>query len=431
MATDPNNIGDVRVLPICKLTYTLGGPDKDSFEIEASSGQITVGADTELDYESNKKTYMVTVTATDPSQAMATIDVTIMVEDENEAPEFTKEGDFTEDFRENDTRVIEDFNAQDPEKRQPVYFAKANAQDISTNGELDITANEDAVSFDITTDGKLTFVTPPDFENPTDVGDDGIYNVVIKASDDAPGAGLTDDDPIMHAFQKVSIEVTNVSESKLITFDRRFPQVSVLVTASLIDGDATSEEITGATWQWFSGSDELEAAAAYTPQTTGRIKARATYEAKGASRNAEGTITVRPVPSDNIEPAFGDANTTRIVDENKPASNVGARIVASDSDTLTYTLDSDGQENFSIDNNGQLKTKGGLDHEAFATHEFTVTATDPSATSDSIRVTVNVGDVNEAPMITSGPTRRDYDEELAIETIVAMYTATDDLTAIQ
>ena len=42
-----------------------------------------------MDYESNKKTYMVTVTATDPSQAMATIGVTIMVEDENEAPEFT------------------------------------------------------------------------------------------------------------------------------------------------------------------------------------------------------------------------------------------------------------------------------------------------------------------------------------------------------
>ena len=57
---------------------------------------------------------------------------------------------------------------------------------------------------------------------------DGIYNVVIKASDDAPGAESADDDPIMHAFKKVSIEVTNVSESKLITFDRRFPQVNVL-----------------------------------------------------------------------------------------------------------------------------------------------------------------------------------------------------------
>ena len=80
MATDPNT-GDL-------LTYTLGGPDKDSLRNrrQIDRGQIEVGADTELDYESNKKTYMVTVTATDPSQAMTTIDVTIMVIDVNEGP---------------------------------------------------------------------------------------------------------------------------------------------------------------------------------------------------------------------------------------------------------------------------------------------------------------------------------------------------------
>ena len=82
MATDPNN----QRMESDLLTYTLGGPDKDSFEIDASSGQITVGADTELDYESNKKTYMVTVTATDPSQAMTTIDVTIDVNRRQRSP---------------------------------------------------------------------------------------------------------------------------------------------------------------------------------------------------------------------------------------------------------------------------------------------------------------------------------------------------------
>ena len=43
------------------LTYTLGGPDKDSFTVK-NTGQIEVGAGTELDYET-KTTYMVTVMA--------------------------------------------------------------------------------------------------------------------------------------------------------------------------------------------------------------------------------------------------------------------------------------------------------------------------------------------------------------------------------
>ena len=66
--------------PEGKLTYTLGGSDKSSFAINSTDGQITVKAGTKLDYE-GKKVYRVTVTATDPSQASATIDITINVTD--------------------------------------------------------------------------------------------------------------------------------------------------------------------------------------------------------------------------------------------------------------------------------------------------------------------------------------------------------------
>ena len=87
-ATDPNpNTAD-------ELTYTLGGPDASSFDISSLTGtewQITVGAGTELDYET-KQTYMVTVIATDSFGESASIDVTIMVTDVNEGPEITRGG---------------------------------------------------------------------------------------------------------------------------------------------------------------------------------------------------------------------------------------------------------------------------------------------------------------------------------------------------
>ena len=68
-ATDPNND---------TLTYTLGGADAESFDIEESSGQLQTKA--ALDYET-KTSYTVEVTATDPSGASATITVTITVTD--------------------------------------------------------------------------------------------------------------------------------------------------------------------------------------------------------------------------------------------------------------------------------------------------------------------------------------------------------------
>ena len=74
-ATDANT-GDT-------LTYTLGGTDMASFDIVRSSGQLQTKA--KLDYET-KKSYMVTVTATDPNGLSASVDVTITVTDVDEAP---------------------------------------------------------------------------------------------------------------------------------------------------------------------------------------------------------------------------------------------------------------------------------------------------------------------------------------------------------
>ena len=70
------------------LAYSLGGTDSASFGINGSTGQITVGTGTTLDYET-KSSYEVTVTATDPSGLRDTITVTITVSSVNEVPGFT------------------------------------------------------------------------------------------------------------------------------------------------------------------------------------------------------------------------------------------------------------------------------------------------------------------------------------------------------
>ena len=58
------------------LTYSLGGPDAESFGFVTSSGQLRTKA--ELDYEV-KSAYAVTVTASDPSGESAAIDVAVTV----------------------------------------------------------------------------------------------------------------------------------------------------------------------------------------------------------------------------------------------------------------------------------------------------------------------------------------------------------------
>ena len=402
MATDPNGGADV-------LTYTLGGRDKDSFAIASDTGQITVKTGTKVDYE-KKKSYMVTVTAKDPSQASATIDVTINVVNVNEGPVIAGEDDITKEFGENSTSTIQTFSATDPEKR-PVYW--------SLKG--DDTDYPDDDFFTISTRGALSFKEGRDFENPLGGGNSNTYKVVVIASDDAPDVGT----PIMTSERKFTVRVTNVREPGSVTVDRRVPQVGVSVTAALTDGDATSTQIGAAAWQWYKGSTAIsgETAASFTPSEAGSHKVEATYTAKDNTETASKTISVRAVPTGtNAAPVFKNDDEARSVDENKANVNVGNRVTATDpGDTLTYLVSPN--THFSIDNNGQLKTKVALDHEDPPDLSLTVTATDPSDASDTVIVTVAINDVNEAPTIATGPTRaEDWPENKAIAEAVATYT---------
>ena len=68
------------------LTYTLGGADMADFRIDSASGQITVGPDTSLDYESKSLYDDLAVMASDGNGGSDTASVVVEVTDVDEAP---------------------------------------------------------------------------------------------------------------------------------------------------------------------------------------------------------------------------------------------------------------------------------------------------------------------------------------------------------
>ena len=410
MATDPNGSADV-------LTYTLGGRDKDSFDIGSGTGQITVKDGTELDYE-KKNSYMVTVTATDPSLASATIDVTINIVDVNDGPVIAGEDDITKEFRENLTSVIETFRATDPERR-PVYWSLE---------QEDGSAYPDDGSLTIDSNGALRFKAKPDYETPGSDATDNAYTVVVVASDDAPGVGTL----IVRSKRKFTVRVTNVIEQEQITVSPEYVEVDDTLTASLTPGDATTADLAAAVWRWSGaaeGTTTGETATITAPATKGTITTKVTYRALGKDRTKSKPITVGAAPADNENPSFPDA-TSADVNENRPAGTVVGTFVASDADSehkrrLVYTLSDN--TNFSINNSGRLTTKVVLNHEANGTLPLTITATDPSGATGTLTITVTINDVDEAPTISTGPTRAaDWPEDKAISDPVAVYAPTED-----
>ena len=161
-ATDPNDD---------TLTYSLGGADMGSFDIDQMTGQIRVKTATKLDLET-KATYMVTVTATDPGGLSDSVDVTIKLTDEDEAPVIMVGGLAISGlsrayYAENDMDAVGTYTLAGPMK------------DRAT---LRIEGGADAGDFRLN-NGMLMFRSSPDYEAPADADTDNTYMVTLKATD--------------------------------------------------------------------------------------------------------------------------------------------------------------------------------------------------------------------------------------------------------
>ena len=317
-------------------------------------------------------------------------------------------------YPENDTGAVATLTAVDPEGKSIVWS-------LADTGDME--------DFDIE-NGVLTFKSSPDFEDPKGGGANGTdntYVVTVQASDGGEDTTAT---------EELMIKVTNVEEPGTVMLSTLQPQVGVAITATLTDPDATRQTTT-VTWQWYRGNSEIVGAtdgagalmSSYTP-TIGDVgsvlRATAMYddgEDEDKTAQEDSAHAVRQAPESNIPPSFPDQNLgttgvqteqTREVAENTPAgTNIGAPVVASDPDVLTYSLDDMGAMSFDINRaTGQLITKVALNFEQAPTYQVTVTATDPFGATVTSVVTITVTDVNEAPMVT-GDASIDHAESIA------------------
>ena len=199
------------------ITLALSGDDGGLFSI-TTAGILTFN--TAPDYEipadmGTDNMYEVTITATDNgTPAMATTQaLTITVTDVNDnAPVFTSVATMV-DVAEGTTAVTR-VAATDADAGQTVTFTLSGA---------------DAGLFSISQAGELTFNIAPDYEMPTDVGMDNVYEVTITATDNGT--------PTMATTQALTITVTD--EDEVVTTPADDFLLKVTTTAGTNAMDAT------------------------------------------------------------------------------------------------------------------------------------------------------------------------------------------------
>ena len=428
------------------LTYAFGsgGANNGDFRIDPATGQLMVGPDLMINYETTQS-YTVNVRAYDSLGAVTdpVATVTINVINEEEKPAFG-------DVDDNANPPANLMRAVVPEDAtgDGLNIARYTATDPEGEDVSLSLMGDDASLFELNDpasgDGKvLAFKKSPDFEMPGDRNDDNLYEVTVRASDGT-----------MSADRMVVVKVTNAVEPGKVALSPEDAVPGVELTATLTDpegGVSASGQITGERWTWHRGSAETFTAATnnaianatsptYTPTSTPapgdvgmylRAMVSYVYQYEGdadADRKTGVSAAVQvQTSSENQAPRFKEgARTFRVVAENVAAlptddstadsgdavtdDNIGMPVMATDAngDMVTYTLSGADASLFRIrSDDGQLEVKGKLDHEMDSSHTVTVTANDGSGGSNAtatITVTIYVTDADEAPKIMVVPT---------------------------
>ena len=411
------NIG----LPVTPFTtsgtvnYTLGGPDKDSFDLDNSTGQLRAKPGVTYDRE-RRPSYTVTITYNDTHGDDVVTTVNIEVRDVDEAP--TISGDATVDYPENGTTPVGTYTASDPEGEDVTRLSLSGADDEY---------------FELSDAGRLTFKSPPDYETKNS------YNVTLSTSD-GNFTGTLD----------VVVTVTDVNETPAVSGREEVEYVEngTDPVAGYSADDPENDDITwslaGTDARDFEISDSGVLTFRQTPNHESPVDSNGdnvylvTVQASDGRRT--GTLDVTVTVTDLDEPPVISGPGSVRYQEND-TKEVGT-YAASDPEHETVTLSLVGmdEEALELSATGVLTFGEVPDRENPAdlnrdnVYEVTVRAEDGTNTAD-FGVTITVTNVDEAPVISvvivggvidpvSGEVSRDYAEE-GLTDPVGLFFASD------
>ena len=408
------------------LMYSLSGTDAALFTINPTTGAVRFI--TPPDFENpgdngGDNVYDITVTASDGDNSMNR-DVAIRVTNEND----------------NDPSFTSDAAAEVAENQRLAYTAVATDPD---GDDLSYSlSGTDAARFTIDpTTGAVSFITPPDFENPGDNGGDNVYDITVTASDGDNSmnrdvaitvTNVNDNDPIFNSGNSASVAENHRVDSVVYTATATDADEDPL-TYSLSGADAarfTIDPTTGAVR--FIASPDFENPGDVGGNNVYDITVTASDD--DSSTNHDVTITVTN-ENDN-DPIFNSGNSAGVA-ENQSADTVVYTAMATDADedSLTYSLSGTDAARFTVDpNTGAVRFIASPDFEnpddagGDNVYNITVTASDDDNSTDH-DVAITVTNINDnTPSFTSPDSANVAENETLAYTAVATDADGDDLS---
>jgi len=381
--------------------WTIGsGNEEGIFAINTTSGELTIGDNKNLDFETTIQ-YVLTLTVEDDAANISLSEtITIDINNENDLAPFFLSANAV-NFTENSSGTVLDVDADDSE---------GGAVDAGI--VYSIVGGADASLFNIGEAGFLSFITSPDFDVAGDANADNVYEIAVEAND-----GLA-------TVENIQITVTDLNDESPVIAVSQFFNISEAAINGDILGTVTASDIDGISLQnWTIGSGNEEGIFAINTtsgeltigdntnldfETTIQYVLTLTVEDDAANISASETITIDINNENDLAPFFLSANAVNFTEndevivldvdaDDSEGGAVDAGIVYSIVGGADASLFNIGEAGFlSFITSPDFDVAG--DANADNVYEIAVEANDGLATVENIQITVT--DLNdESPVI--------------------------------
>ena len=395
------------------ITYSLVSDSGDNalFTIEPSSGALNFLAAPNHEVHGDADgdgTYNVEISAYDGSLDTATnLELSVTVTNEPEAPTFASASD--------ESLVSENTSAV-------FYLAEASDDDgDSVSYSLAPSVGDNDLFTIDPASGQLSFISAPDYENPTDSDPDGTYNVTISASDGS-----------LSSTFELAVTVSNVNEAPAFASASASTTAPENSTDAFYTAAASDPENASLSYSLVDGAPDNSF---FSITTSGELRFLEAQDREAAANDAntdytyevqitasDGTYSTETALSlavtlENVNEAPTVTNTVTAIsvveDTNSSPVSFQYTITASDpeNDSLVYSISGTDAAAFDVDpGTGLITFKAGVSGTPYDPnyeypsdanddnlYQLDILASDSALDSSSVAIQVSVTDVSAAP----------------------------------
>lgn len=427
------------------VSYSItGGTGAANFAVNSTTGEITVTNPSAINYES-ATSFTLDVQVQDAGGLTSTQTVTINITNVNEAPVLDPGGPFTITENSANNTIVGTMTASDVDAATTLTYSITSGDtrgvfSINNSGQIRVARSmyldyELASTYTINvrvSDGALTANRSVTI-NLTDVNEGPSFDAIQRVLNADPTLeynaatgnfyryvaatatyATANANAAAAAINGVAGYVTAINSAAENAFVRSIMSAAIWVNGS----DAAVE----GEWRYSSGPNAGELfylGAASGSAQNGHYENFGGSEPNNSGGNEDaiemntggvwndtniGGARAYVIEWDGATVMAGMANTPHNIDENSALNSVVGTVRANDPEggAVAYSITGGtGSSIFSVDaNTGQIRLVAPIDHESADSYTLQIAAEDALGLTDSITVTININDLNEAPVLT-------------------------------